>query len=878
MQTPWYRQTAEDVLSAQQVDGAKGLSEAEAAQRREKHGENVLKQGKKRTVVLMLLDQFKDFMVIVLIVASVLSALLGEVTDAIIILVVVVLNAILGVIQENRAEKSLEALKRMASPHAKALRDGAIKQVEAAALVPGDVIELEAGDCVPADIRLIEVHSLQVQESALTGESQPVDKRADTIEAECSVGDRINMAFSSSMVTNGRALGVVVETGMNTEIGHIAGMMQQEEGVKTPLQHRLDAMSKTLGWVCLGISAVVLLVGILYRHGFVEMFMRAVSLAVAAIPEGLPATVTIVLAIGVQRMSRKKAIIRRLPAVETLGSATVICSDKTGTLTLNRMTVVQVAAPFEAVSAEQATRQPSCVLLTTAAVLCNDAKAFEENGVSRWLGDPTETALLDFGQAIGYERPRLETRMPRVDEAPFDSDRKRMTTVHRENGQLRSYTKGAVDEMLPRCRYIAEGDARRPITDEDRERILKTSGDMAEDALRVLAFATADVEVLADADKIEGYEHDLVFLGLMGMIDPARPEVMGAVATCRRAGIKPVMITGDHKTTASAIARELGILSEGDRVMTGSELSQIDDDELRNIVRDVSVYARVSPEHKLRIVRAWQSWGDVVAMTGDGVNDAPALKRADIGVAMGITGTEVTKEASAMILADDNFTTIVSAVEEGRTIYANILKAIQLLLGCNIGEVLVVFIATMLNWATPLLPIHLLWVNLITDSLPALALGMEAAQSDTMSRPPQDPKAPLFSKPLVSRLIYQGLMVAILTLTAFAIGSKVSVATAQTMSFSVLAFSQLVQAFNVRSNSLSLFKLGVTSNKWLTLTFLLTVALQLLLLFVPPVRALFSLAPLSLGLWGAVIGLSLAPLAVVELMKALGWNGERLQK
>lgn len=879
METPWYQQSVEEALAAQGVEPALGLAEEQVARRRAEHGENVLKQGKKRTVWRMLLDQFKDFMVLVLIAAGIISGLLGEITDAVIILVVVVLNAILGMVQENRAEQSLEALKRMSSPHAKALRDGSVQRVEAAALVPGDIIELEAGDCVPADLRLIEVHALQVQESALTGESQPVEKIVERIDGESQLGDRRNMAYSSSMVTYGRARGVVVGTGMGTEIGHIAGMMQGEEGVKTPLQNRLDGMSKTLGWACLGISAMVMLTGLLYRHEFIEMFMRAVSLAVAAIPEGLPATVTVVLAIGVQRMSKKNAIIRRLPAVETLGSATVICSDKTGTLTLNRMTVTHIAAPFAMVEAEQAMHQPGCVLMTTAAVLCNDAKAVSDGEKTEWLGDPTETALLDFGGKLGYERPRLEARMPRVDEVPFDSDRKRMTTIHREGGELHSYCKGAIDELLPRCTLIYDG-AVRPITPEDCDRILGTASEMAEDALRVLGFATANVTTLsktAISDKIDAYENGLMFVGMVGMIDPARPEVKAAVAKCRQAGIKPVMITGDHQVTASAIARELGIQGEGDRVMTGAELESLNEDDLRAVVREVAVYARVSPEHKLRIVRAWQSWGDVVAMTGDGVNDAPALKRADIGVAMGITGTEVSKEAAAMILTDDNFTTIVSAVEEGRTIYSNILKAIQLLLGCNIGEVLVIFLATLLNWEAPLLPIHLLWVNLVTDSMPALALGMEAAHPDIMRRPPQDPKAPLFSKPLLLRLAYQGLMIGGLTLGAFSIGlAQGGVSVGQTMGFSVLAFSQLVQTLNVRSDHLSVFKIGVFSNKWLTRTLAATLVLQSLILFVPPLRDLFKLASLSIGQWLTVIGLSAMPLAIVEGMKALRWNGEKL--
>ncbi|NLO84991.1 MAG: calcium-translocating P-type ATPase, PMCA-type [Clostridiales bacterium] len=876
----WFKQSVDAAASSLGTDLKNGLSSETAQQRLDEHGKNELKQGKKRNVFQMYLEQFKDVMVIVLIVAALISGvLLKEWVDAAIILFVVLLNALLGVIQENRAEKSLEALKKMSSPHAKVRRNGSIVVIPAADMVVGDVVLLEAGDYVSADMRLSIAANLKVNESALTGESEAVEKQMDVIDApdgvDIPLGDRHNLVFSGSLITYGRGEGIVTETGMNTQIGAIAGMLNAEEGVQTPLQRRMADLGKKLAIVCIAVCALVFLVGVLYGINPVDMLMTAISLAVAAIPEGLLAIVTIVLAIGVQQMIDQNAIVRRLPAVETLGSATVICSDKTGTLTMNRMTVVATSQPF--VVDSDISKQLS-VNFARALMLCNDGQpTINEQGESTFTGDPTETALLSFATEMGYDKTKLEEQLPREDELPFDSDVKRMTTIHKENGNHITYTKGGLDEVLVLCTRIMEDGNMRPITDDDRERIQNASTDMASSALRVLSFAMGTVDKLAPSGERSSYESDLIFIGMVGMIDPPRPTARTAVEQCKRAGIKPVMITGDHKITASAIATELGILGKGDRVITGLELERMDDDRLREEVRNIAVYARVSPEHKVRIVKAWQSYGDVVAMTGDGVNDAPALKRADIGVAMGISGTEVSKEASAMILTDDNFATIVSAVSQGRTIYSNILKAIQFLLSSNLGEILVIFIATLFNWGTPLLPIHILWVNLITDTLPALALGMEPAEPDVMDAPPRDPKSPIFTKPLIFRVCYQGIMISLLTLFAFMFGRKVSPDVGHTMAFAVLSLSQLVHSFNLRSNTHSAFSRH-KMNKWMFPAFFSGIALQVCVFFIPFLSSLFRVATLTAPQWLLVLGLSVAPLLIVELFKKLGWTGESRYK
>ncbi|MEG1359064.1 MAG: calcium-translocating P-type ATPase, PMCA-type [Clostridia bacterium] len=872
----WFKQSVSETATALGTDTQNGLSAQEAAKRMEQYGKNELKQGKKKSLWRMYFEQFKDVMVIVLLVAALISGvLLGEWVDAAIILFVVLLNALLGVIQENRAEKSLEALKKMSSPHAKVRRDGAIITIPGAELVPGDVVLLDAGDYVSADMRVSFSANLQVNESALTGESEPVNKQIEAIEGkegeDLPLGDRHNLVFSGSLITYGRGEGIVVETGMNTQIGAIAGMLSNEEGVETPLQRRMADLGKKLAILCVGVCALVFLVGVLYGNDAGEMFMTAISLAVAAIPEGLLAIVTIVLAIGVQQMIAQNAIIRRLPAVETLGSATVICSDKTGTLTMNRMTVVATAAPFAVGDAKY---DQLGTEFAHALALCNDGQpSIDENGEEIFTGDPTETALLDYAKLKGFHKTDLQKQFPRLDELPFDSEVKRMTTIHSINGKLVTYTKGGLDEVLVLCTRILEDGKVRPITDADLEKLQNSANEMAVSALRVLAFAMGEVPELAKGGDRTGYESELILIGLVGMIDPPRPTARVAVEKCKRAGIKPVMITGDHKVTASAIAKELGILEKGDRVLTGVELERMDDDRLREEVRNVAVYARVSPEHKVRIVKAWQSYGDVVAMTGDGVNDAPALKRADIGVAMGITGTEVSKEAAAMILTDDNFATIVEAVAQGRTIYANILKAIQFLLSSNLGEILVIFLATLFNWGTPLLPIHILWVNLITDTLPALALGMEPAEPDVMDYPPRDPKSPIFTKPLLFRVCYQGIMVAMLALCAFLAGNTVSPEAGHTMAFAVLSFSQLIHSFNLRSNIHSAFSRSKL-NKWMFPALFAGLTLQFCVLFVPFLQGLFQVAVLTGAQWLLVAGLSIAPLVIVELFKAFGWTGE----
>jgi Ca2+-transporting ATPase len=855
-----------------------GLSENEVVQRLQKYGPNELEQKDRKSVWSMFIEQFKDFMVVILIIAAIISGLLGEISDAIIILAIVLLNAALGIIQENKAEESLSALKRMSAPHAKVVRDGRPDVIDAKNLVPGDVVVLETGDFVPADIRLIEVSNLKVEEAALTGESVPVDKQSTALQDEdIPLGDRINMAYSGSIVTYGRGMGIVVETGMSTQMGAIAQMIKTEEGVKTPLQKRLESLGKILGIAALGICGLIFAVGVINGKDIFNMFFISVSLAVAAIPEGLPAIVTIVLAVGVQRMAKRNAIIRRLPAVETLGSATVICSDKTGTLTQNKMTVKQLYynSEFRDVTKENHARDQHLELLILTGVLCNDTQIKEEAGELHSIGDPTETALVDLGLNYGYDKRSLDQTSERVYELPFDSQRKLMTTVHRLDNGYRIFTKGGTDELLDKCDRILLNGSVESLTPEHIASIQAANETMASGALRVLAMAYKDIDYVPDKNNEAHLEDRLVFIGLMGMIDPPREEVKEAVQLCKRAGIKPVMITGDHKITAAAIAEELGILAEGDETVTGAEVEGMSDEELRDRVKNISVYARVAPQHKVRIVKAWQDWGQVVAMTGDGVNDAPALKRADIGAAMGIVGTDVAKEAADMVLTDDNFSTVVSAVEEGRIIFSNILKSIQFLLSCNVGEILILFIATILNWREPLLPIHILWVNLVTDSLPALALGADPAEKDIMSRKPRNPNRGIFDRGMITRIIYQGAMVGLLALIAFVIGQRVDVVTGRTMAFTVLALSQLAHTFNVRSNTKSIFKVGLSTNVKLLWAIVFSALLQIFVIIVPPVSEIFKVKALNGEQWLMVGALSLAPLLIVEIQKLLSYNFSR---
>jgi len=873
----WYMEEIEAVEKKLSSSLKRGLGEEEAKKRLHEYGYNEIEQKDRKSVFRMIADQFNDFMIIILIIAAVISGLLGEITDSVIILMIVVLNAAMGVVQENKAEQSLAALKKMSAPNAKVLRDGYHDVVPSRLLVPGDIVLLETGDLVPADMRIIEASNLKIEEAALTGESVPVEKDTGPLDQmNIPLGDRVNMGYSGSIVTYGRGRGIVIGTGMNTEVGKIAQMIQSAEEVETPLKKRLQVLGKVLGIAALAICTVIFITGILYGKEIFDMFLIAVSLAVAAIPEGLPAIATIVLAIGVQRMVKRNAIVRRLPSVETLGSATVICSDKTGTLTQNRMTVKRLFFDNSMHDVDSVIGDNNddkrFRLLVTVGTLCNDAKLKRADGEITTLGDPTETALVDLGLRAGVNKDQLEAALPRVDEVPFDSKRKLMTTVHRTENGYRVFTKGAVEELLAKSDSILLEEHIIKLEQSHRAMILETNEKMAQGALRVLGMAYRDIDNLPGKSGEEDYESSLVFVGMVGMIDPPRPEAKKAVDVCKRAGIKPVMITGDHKITALAIAKDLGMLSSDEEAVTGAEVQNMSDDELIERVRRISVYARVSPEHKVRIVKAWQAQGQIVAMTGDGVNDAPALKIADIGAAMGIVGTDVAKEASDMVLTDDNFATVVAAVEEGRTIFANILKSIQFLLSCNVGEILTLFVATMLNWHEPLLPVHILWVNLVTDSLPALALGVDPAEKNIMDRKPRDPKKNIFDRGMIRRIIYQGIMVGALTLTAFVIGSQRSLEAGRTMAFTVLALSQLVHSFNMRSNRQSIFSMGFGSNRYLLDAVGISALLVFTVLGIPFLSALFKLTALNAGEWTVVAVLMLAPLAVVEAAKRLKLN------
>ena len=861
----YFSSKAEQVLQSLQTDPAQGLSAAEAAKRLEQHGANVLREKKKKTNLQRFLDQFKDVMILILIAAAIVSFVIacvegnpGEFFEPALILLIVILNAVMGMLQESKAEKALDALKSMSAPHARVLRDGTEQIIDAASLVPGDIIRLEAGDFVPADARLLHSAGLKSEESALTGESVPSEKDAqEPVAADAALGDRVNMVFSGCSITYGTATAVVTATGMQTEMGKIAGLLSGEEETQTPLQKKLASLGKILGFVALGACAIIFVVGLLNGIDVLEIFMTSVSLAVSAIPEGLPAIVTIVLSIGVQRMVKKNAIIRRLPAVETLGSASVICSDKTGTLTQNRMTLQKayLDGAAEIIDSGDAAAR---TLVRTAALCCDGAVTFEADGTVTHIGDPTETAIVFAAHQFGDTKEMLGAAFPRLAELPFDSDRKRMSVVVEHDGRKLAIVKGAFDGIAPLC------------TAGDTERARQVNDEMSRKALRVLAVAVREIYALPEVLAPETLEKDLTFLGLVGMIDPPREEARDAVAVCREAGIRPVMITGDHVVTASAIAKNLGILQDGDRAITGAELDAMSETELDAAVEQISVYARVSPENKIRIVKAWQKKNKVVAMTGDGVNDAPALKAADIGCAMGITGTDVAKGAADMTLTDDNFATIVDAVREGRGIYANIRKVVGFLLGTNIGEVITVFAAMLLWHRSPLLSMQLLWINLVTDSLPAIALGMEEVEPGVMRQKPKPKDEGIFAHGLGVRVVLQGLMFGILSLAAFWIGwqSTGDLAGGQTLAFMTLALSQVVQAFNMRSDR-SLFKTGFFTNRRLNLACLLSVVLVALVLFTP-VSIAFGLITLSPQLYLIGLGLSLVPFVVMELSKAFG--------
>ena len=899
----WYNKDLQEVEKTLSTNIEKGLTSEEVKKRREKYGLNELKAKKKKSLFQKFLEQFKDFSIIILIIAAIVSGIVGiaegeGITDTIIILIVVIVNAIIGVTQEAKAEKSLEALQKLTDHASKVVRDGAVTVVPAKELVPGDIVVLDTGDYIPADLRIIEAANLKAQESSLTGESVPVEKSTNAIpEKDVGIGDRINMLFSSSLVTYGRGKGIVVETGMTTEVGKIAGMLDSTEEQITPLQEKLNKLGKTLGIAALAICVFIFIVGLLQGKEAIHMFMTAVSLAVAAIPEGLVAVSTIVLAIGVQKMVKKNAIVKRLPAVETLGSSTVICSDKTGTLTQNKMTVEKIFINNKTKDLSEYKEEDineDVKKLVYANMLCNDTK-IGNNG--ELTGDPTETALVDMAFKLDFD-PSIYDRIPRTEEVPFDSDRKLMTTINEIDGNYVVYTKGGVDELLRRCNsYLENGEIKKDI--ENYAKIVREHNEnMAKEALRVLACAYKEIDHKPTKEEVENIENELIFVGMVGMIDPPREEAKKAVEKCKTAGIKTVMITGDHKITASAIAKKLGILEKDEEAITGLELEKMSDEELEKNVRKYSVYARVSPEHKVRIVKAWQKNGEIVAMTGDGVNDSPALKTANIGCAMGVVGTDVAKEAADVILTDDNFATIVSAVEEGRRIYDNILKVIQFLLSSNVGEIVVLFLATLftplfakwfgitdISHLEILLPIHILWINLVTDSLPALALAFDPANSDIMRRKPSKPGKGVFTKGMTWRVVYQGIMIGLLTLIAFMIGlgtttkaidgltldqSKIEVG--QTMAFVTLALSELAHVFNVRNNKKSIFKTNIFNNSKLILAVLASAALMIVILGIPTLRTIFSIPILPTSNILELIGLILSPIIIVEIFKLLKIN------
>ena len=910
MEKNWFSKSVDEVKKELLTDLEKGLTDEQISKQREKFGKNELKAQKKKSLFVKFLEQFKDFMIIVLIIAAIISGVVGYmqgegITDSIIILIVVIVNAIIGVAQEAKAEKSLEALQKLSSHSAKVMRNGILTVVPSKELVPGDIVILDTGDFVPADLRIIEAVNLKSQESSLTGESVPVEKYSEVIKDEkVGIGDRVNMLFSSSLITYGRGKGIVVETGMNTEVGKIAGIINDTEKAETPLQIKLNKLGKTLGIVALAICAFIFIIGLIYGKEPLDMFMTAVSLAVAAIPEGLAAVSTIVLAIGVQRMVKKHAIVKKLPAVETLGSATVICSDKTGTLTQNKMTVKKIFYDNKLVDIdkiEQNEIKDDLEKLVYVSMLCNDTKVGRDNELT---GDPTETALVDMGFVLDF-KPELFEMLPRVGEIPFDSNRKLMTTIHKYEDKYLVYTKGGVDELLKRCnKYILNNEIKNDLNNF-KNSIQNINEKMAKEALRVLAMGYKELDHMPSDEEMKNIESDLIYVGMVGMIDPPREEAKVAVAKCKTAGIKTVMITGDHKITATAIAKSLGILENESEAITGAELEEMSDEDLAKNIRKYSVYARVSPEHKVRIVRAWQKNGEIVAMTGDGVNDAPALKTADIGCAMGMVGTDVAKEAADVILTDDNFATVVSAVEEGRRIYDNILKAIQFLLSSNVGEIIVLFVAILITpllskafgidikLIEPLLPIHILWVNLVTDSLPALALAVDPAEKDVMTRKPLKPGKGIFTKGMTWRIVYQGIMIGLITLAAFCIGlatpesslpevynnegvrlsnEEVKVEIGQTMAFTVLALSELVHVFNIRNNKKSIFKTGIFNNSKLILAIAVSAALMFVILLIPSLRQIFSIPVLPLGNIIETILLVLAPLAIVELFKLFKIN------
>ena len=880
----WFTKSQEAVLKELNVNSKTGLSTEEAKKRLEKYGLNKLKGKAKKSLLQLFLAQLKDVLIYVLIGAAVINIIAHGtegIPDALIILAVVLINALVGVIQESKAEKALEALQQMTAPKSLVRRNGEVIEINSEELVPGDILIIDAGRYIPADVRLIESANLQIQESSLTGESVPSEKNADfiTSDEKISVGDKENMAFMSTIAIYGRGEGVVVATAMDTEIGKIAKILDEDENMLTPLQIKLEELGKTLGYGALAICGIIFVVGMLQGRQVVEMFMTSISLAVAAIPEGLVAIVAIVLSLGVKSMSRKNAIVRKLPAVETLGAVNIICSDKTGTLTQNKMTVVKTYTLNNLKDISDERNQKANVdetELIRSFVLCSDASI--DGGQD--IGDPTEVALVVLGDKFNLEKNTLNAEYKRVGENPFDSDRKLMSTLNEEGNKFRVHTKGAIDNILMRSNRILVNGEILPITDEDKSKILKVAENMSDDALRVLGVAFKDVDTEIAPEEME---KDLVVVGIVGMIDPPRIEVKGSIEEAKRAGITPIMITGDHKNTAVAIAKELGIATDISQSLTGSEIDSIPDEKFAKEINNYRVFARVSPEHKVKIVRAFKKQGNIVSMTGDGVNDAPSLKSADIGVAMGITGTDVSKGASDMILTDDNFTTIVHAIEEGRNIYNNIKKTIMFLLSCNLGEVLCVFFATVFGWAMPLVPTQLLWVNLITDTLPAISLGMDPGDKDVMNRKPRDPKESFFAEGAGMRAIVGGVLIGILTLVAFYLGiihfgdvpikeakdGTEIVTYGRTMAFIVLTFSQLFYSLSMRNSKKTIFEVGFFGNMFLIISIIISIILQVLLISISPIAEMFKVTALDPSHWGMVIGLSLIPFAINEIIKVV---------
>lgn len=901
MNLNWYNKGIQAISEELSADVKKGLSKEEIAGRIEKYGYNELKEKEKESVWVKIGKQLKDFLVVTLIIASIVSGMVGEISDAIVIIAIVIVNAVLGVVQEGKAEKAMEALKKMSAPNARVLRSGHIEIIPAKNLVPGDVVFIEAGDSIPADMRLIESSNLKVEEASLTGESVPSEKDAGkAFDAEVSIGDRLNMAYMSTIVTYGRGKGIVVNTGTNTEIGRIAEAIQTFEDETTPLQQKLNELGKLLGLACLIICVIVFAIGFMRGGDILEMFLVSVSLAVAAIPEGLPAVVTIVLALGMKRMVQRNAIVRKLLAVETLGCVTVICSDKTGTLTQNEMTVVraftdgniykisgqgynpagEITFEDEKINPET---EPGLKLLLSAGVLCNDSTLEQKDARENlWgiIGDPTEGALVVAGAKAGYDKAKMNEGHVRIEEIPFDSERKMMTTFHDnfKQNKIVSFTKGAPDIILGRCSKMLQNGSVIDLTEAMKQQIAKVNSEFAGDALRVLAFTYREYDKLPEAISSDSIEKDLVFIGLMGMIDPARVEAFEAIKTCKEAGIKPVMITGDHKDTAVAIAAELGLMEEHSGVLTGNELDKFSDEELFNRVGNTSVYARVSPEHKVRIVEMLKKRGHIAAMTGDGVNDAMALKKADIGVSMGITGTDVAKGTADIILMDDNFATIVSAVEEGRIIYSNIRKFVFFLLSCNIAEIFIIFLSILFNMPVPLVPIQLLWLNLVSDSFPALALGTEAGEPGIMKKKPRDTKEPILNKSLSTGILILSIAQTAAVLTAFrwALNNyNKDLEIARTLAFTTLVVVELFMAFTCRSERYPVIKLGIFSNRALVLATITSFVLGIAVLYIPFLQPIFKTVSLGIRDWVMILLLSIIPVLTGEIYKLIVGRAEK---